>query len=124
MGFIERKIVEIDWSQEDEGLTVQGRLLKIESVRYRDGIGLVYTVRGTKSAEVIRFKGSSRLNLFLSPADIGKDIAVRYDGEDKSKSVQAGWNYPKAFTVMVDDATPETNTNQHNVAVSDDDIPS
>ena len=121
MGLIERKIVEIDWSQENEGLTVQGRLLKIESVRYRSGIGLVYTLRGTRSGEVIRFKGSNRLNLSLSPADIGKDIAVRYDGEDKSKPVQPGWSYPKMFTVMVDDAASETN--QHNVAVRHDDIP-
>jgi hypothetical protein len=122
MALVGRKIVEIDWNKDNEGFTVQGRLVKIESVRYNHGFGLVYTVRSSKPGEVIRFKGSSRLNVLLSSADVGKEISVRYDGEDTSKKLVAGMNFPKVFTVLVDDSAPG-DVNRHGVAVSERDVP-
>jgi hypothetical protein len=104
MAFIERKVIEIDWSKENEGLEIMGRLVAIETLQYRDGPGLVYVLDSEKrKGEVIRFRGATRLNQRIHKNDIGKVIIVRYKGEDKSKEVPPGMNFPKDFTVGVDE---------------------
>ena len=44
MAFIERKVIEIDWSSENKGTEIMGRLKGIETISYKDGPGLVYIV--------------------------------------------------------------------------------
>lgn len=104
MGFTQRVVVEVDWIPENKGMEVVGRLIRIETIQYKDGPGLVYVLDSEKTkGEVIRFRGATRLNQMLHRADIGKLIAVRYNGEDKSKELPPGMNYPKDFTVGVDE---------------------
>ena len=115
MAFIERKVVEIDWSTKGE--EVMGRLVSVETVQYKDGPGLVYTVKGSKPGEVIRFRGATRLNQRLHKSDIGKVIVVRYNGEDTSKETKIGMNPPKDFVVAVDEDSIDP------AVITDDDLP-
>ena len=117
MAFIERKVIEIEWNAENKGKEVMGRLMSREIVKYQDGPGLVYTVKGSKPGEVIRFRGATRLNQLLHDADIGKVIVVRYNGEDTSKSMKVGMNPPKDFTVGVDEDSVDP------AVITDDDLP-
>jgi hypothetical protein len=117
MAFTERKVIEIDWSKENKGMEVQGRLVSVETIQYTDGPGLVYTVKGSKPGEVIRFRGATRLNQRLHKSDIGKVIAVRYNGEDKTKEMKPGMNPPKDFIVMVDEGSINPDV------ITDDDLP-
>lgn len=117
MGFTERKVIEVEWNAENKGKEVLGRLILIETVKYQDGPGLVYTVKGSKPGEVVRFRGATRLNQLLHKGDIGKVIIVRYNGEDTSKSVKAGMNPPKDFTVGVDEDSIDPSV------ITDDDLP-
>ena len=67
MAFTERVVVEVDWTDENKGTEIVGRrLVSIEVVKYKDGPGLVYTLKTGTPGEVIRFKGASRLNQRLS----------------------------------------------------------
>ena len=117
MAFIERKVFEIEWNAESKGREIMGRLLSIEKVQYQDGPGLVYTVKGQKPGEVLRFRGATRLNQRLDPSDIGKVINVRYNGEDKTKDMKPGMNPPKDFIVLVDEASADP------AVITDDDLP-
>lgn len=117
MAFTERVVVEIEWNKENEKKEVMGRLVAVEVVQYKDGPGIVYTVMGNRAGEVIRFKGATRLNQKLHRSDVGKVIAVRYNGEDKSKEVKIGMNFPKDFTVGVDEESADP------AVITDYDIP-
>jgi hypothetical protein len=117
MAFTERKVIEIDWSTENKGMEVMGRLVSVETVQYKDGPGLVYTVKGSKPGEVIRFRGATRLNQRLHKTDIGKVINVRYNGEDKTKETKPGLNPPKDFIVLVDEESIDP------AVITDDDLP-
>jgi hypothetical protein len=117
MAFTERQVIEIDWSKENKGMEVQGRLVSVETIQYTDGPGLVYTVKGSKPGEVIRFRGATRLNQRLHKSDIGKVIVVRYNGEDKTKEMKPGMNPPKDFIVMVDEGSINPDV------ITDDDLP-
>ena len=113
MAFTERKVIEIEWNDDNKGIEFVGRLVAVEVVQYKDGPGLVFTVNSLKTpGEVFRFRGATRLNTKLHKGDVGKVISVRYKGEDKSKEVSPGMNYPKDFTVAVDEnsANPATIT--------------
>jgi hypothetical protein len=113
MAFTERKVIEIEWNNDNKGTEIVGRLLDVEVVQYKDGPGLVFTLNSEKArGEIIRFRGATRLNTKLHKSDVGKVISVRYNGEDKSKGVSPGMNYPKDFTVAVDEdsANPATIT--------------
>lgn len=104
MAFIKREVIEIDWSNENKGQEVVGRLISIEVVNYKEGPGYVYTLNNeSKKGEVIRFRGATRLNMRLHKSDIGKVVAIRYNGEDKSKEMPQGMSYPKDFVVLVDE---------------------
>jgi hypothetical protein len=106
MAFTERKVIEIEWTE--KGIEVAGRLVAIEVVQYKDGPGIVYTLNSEKTkGEIIRFRGATRLNMRLHKSDIGKVVIVRYNGEDKSKEVSQGMNYPKDFFVGVDEASAD-----------------
>lgn len=117
MAFTERKVVEIEWNAENKGKEVMGRLIAVETVQYKDGPGLVYTVKGSKAGEVIRFKGATRLNQRLHRQDIGKVVVVRYNGEDQTKETKIGMNFPKDFTVAVDEESIDPDV------ITDDDLP-
>lgn len=117
MAFTERKVVEVDWNAENKGKEVMGRLVSVETIQYNDGPGLVYTVKGSKAGEVIRFRGATRLNQRLHKSDIGKVIAVRYNGEDKTKETKPGMNPPKDFIVLVDEESIDP------AVITDDDLP-
>jgi len=116
MAFVERVVTEIEWNAENKGREVTGVLVSVETVQYIDGPGIIYTVKGAKPGEVIRFKGATRLNQRIHKTDVGKKIAIRYNGEDKSKEMKPGMNAPKDFIVLVDEA-PESK------AITDDDLP-
>ncbi len=117
MAMIERKVVEVEWNAENKGREVLGRLVSVEVVQYKDGPGLVYSVSGNKTGEIIRFKGATRLNHLLHKSDIGKVITVRYNGEDQSREVKVGMNYPKSFSVGVDEDSVNPNV------ITDADLP-
>jgi hypothetical protein len=117
MGFIERVVVDVEFTSDTKGITVMGRLLNIEVVKYKDGPGLVYTMMGPHLGEVLRFKGATRLNQKLHRTDVGKLVSVRYEGEDQSKPLGLGMSYPKKFVVAVDDESIDPAT------ITDDDIP-
>jgi hypothetical protein len=113
IAFTERKVIEIEWNNDNKGVEFVGRLVAVEVVQYKDGPGHVFTINSEKTpGEVFRFRGSTRLNAKLHKSDVGKVISVRYNGEDKSKEVSPGMNYPKDFTVAVDEdsAYPATIT--------------
>jgi hypothetical protein len=113
MAFIERKVIDIEWNKDNEGVEFVGRLVAVEVVQYKDGPGLVFTLIDEKTpGQIIRFRGATRLNARLHKSDVGKVIRVRYNGEDKTKELSPGMNYPKDFTVAVDEdsANPATIT--------------
>ena len=114
MAFTERKVVEIEWNNDNKGIEFMGRLVAVEEVRYKDGPGLSFYDQRREDARVksFRFRGATRLNAKLHKSDVGKLVSVRYNGEDKSKEVSPGMNYPKDFTVSVDEdsANPATIT--------------
>lgn len=104
MAFTERKVIEIEWNDDKKGIEIVGRLASVETVQYKDGPGLVFTIIDEKTpGQIIRFRRATRLNIKLHKSDVGKVISVRYKGEDKSKEVNPGMNYPKDFTVAVDE---------------------
>jgi hypothetical protein len=41
MAFTERKVIEIEWNNDNKGTEIAGRLLDVEVVQYKDGPGLV-----------------------------------------------------------------------------------
>lgn len=124
MAFTERVVVEVDWTDENKGTEIVGRLVSIEVVKYKDGPGLVYTLKTGTPGEVIRFKGASRLNQRLNAHDVGKLIAVRYNGTDTSRQMSVGMSFPKDFTVGVDEESNKpAQPNAAGVAITDDDIP-
>lgn len=123
MAYTERIVVEVDWTDENVGMEVMGRLVSIEKVQYKDGPGMVYAVKSNTSGEVIRFRGVTRLNQKLSLQDIGKLVAIKYKGEDKSRQMPAGMSYPKDFFVAVDEnSNKPVEPNQHGVKITDEDI--
>ena len=117
MAFIERKVKELEWNESNVGIEIEGPLLFIEEVTYKDGTGIVYTVKNKKTpGEIIRFRGAKQLNAVLHQSDVGKPVRIRYEGEDKSKPISNGMHYPKTFAVAVDeDSTDPT--------ITDSDIP-
>jgi hypothetical protein len=118
MAFTERVIVEIEWNDESKGKDIVGRLLGIEIIKYKDGAGRVYVLDSErKGGEVIRFRGATRLDFRIHRSDVGKVICVRYNGEDKSKEVAPGMNYPKDFSVGVDEDSVDPQ------AITDLDVP-
>ena len=100
------------------GLEIEGWLWLVEAVQYSDGMGLVYTFKGRKPGEILRFRGAKQLNLNLHKSDEGKLVRIRYEGEDKSKAVSNGMHYPKKFTVAVDEEDDPSNP-----TITDSDIP-
>jgi hypothetical protein len=116
MAFVERRVTYVEWNEDNKGFEIVGRLESVEEVAYRDGPGLVFTISSlTTRGEVIRFRGASRLNMQLHKSDVGKLISVTYNGEDKTKEVSAGMNFPKNFTVKVDDDSVDS----RNIASAD-----
>ena len=108
MALTERKAVEIEWTDENKGREIIGRLVDYEIVQYKDGPGIVLVVQSEKAGEVFRLRGAKRLIMLLHKSDVGKRVSVRYDGEDKSKEISAGWNFPKNFTVKVEEDSLES----------------
>jgi hypothetical protein len=120
MAFIERRVKEVEWNDNNVGIEIEGSLWLVEEVQYKDGIGIVYTVKSKKTpGEIIRFRGAKQLNSILHQSDVGKPVRIRYDGEDKSKPINNGMHYPKRFTVAVD----ELDESFGNPSITDSDVP-
>ena len=117
MALIERRIEVIEWTK--TGTKAAGFLLSISKEKYRDGVGISYLLRNEHGVHLV-FKGATRLNLLLSPADKGRFIEVIYMGEDATKEVREGMNRPKVFRVSVDD---ERTLKPNELGITDDDIP-
>ena len=118
MSFIERKIEEVEWNENNVGLEIEGLLIGVEKVKYSDGVGFVYTVKSANiPGKIFRFRGVKQLNSMVHESDVGKKVRVRYDGEDKSKAVTNGMHYPKKFTVAVEEEDSADTT------ITDSDIP-
>jgi hypothetical protein len=117
MAMVQREVIEIEWNEAQKGKEILGRLVSVEVVQYKDGPGLVYTMKGKNLGEVLRFKGATRLNQRLHKSDVGKVVIVRYNGADESKQMGVGMSFPKDFTVGVDEdsANPAT--------ITDEDVP-
>jgi hypothetical protein len=118
----ERKIEELKW--ETVGTAVGGYLMRVDKVKYRDGVSNRYLVRRTDNSIAV-FSGSKMIDLALMRDDVGKFIQIVYKGEDTSREVSVGMNRPKLFSVAVDDErTLEPIGDRGNdPEITDDDIP-
>jgi hypothetical protein len=116
MAMTERKLKEIDWAP---GLIVEGRLIRAAKVKYSDGVGMRYLLKGRDGA-LLSFKGSTRLDMLLGVEDVGKMVEITYVGLDATRELKAGMSAPKVFRVAVDEtsALPVSAG-----TITDDDIP-
>ena len=115
----ERKLEVIAW--DTPGTIVEGRLLKMDKVKYDDGVGVKYVVRA-RDGKIHAFRGATQLDMCLHVGDVGKIIEITYQGTDATKEVRPGFNAPKLFIVRVDDSSlpPAAGGDQ---GITDDDIP-
>ena len=116
----ERQVVEISW--EKAGTVVTGHLLRIQKVRYADNVGIKYLVKSPEG-KLVTFKGASKLDVFLTKADLGKDIEVTFLGND-AKEPKPGMSPAKLFRVAVDEESkPVAADDPDDTGITDDDIP-
>lgn len=121
MAFKQRQLIELLW--EKPGTVVEGRLLRAQTVKYSDGIGMKYLVRDG-NGKLVSFKGSARLDTLLQTSDVGKLIRVKFVGLDSTREPKPGYSAPKVFDVEVDDESQEAlPLADGSPAITDDDIP-
>jgi hypothetical protein len=101
MAYVERKLEMIAW--DTKGVKLEGRLLRVEKVQYKDGVSLRYILEAGQHILVV--PGATQLNFKLRREDIGCNVYVEYLGEDETRQVSADKNRPKLFKVMVDAAS-------------------
>jgi hypothetical protein len=117
----ERQLEEVTWDK--PGTSVHGTLLRVQKVKYSDGVGTKYLLKNT-DGKLVSFKGATKLDLFLHYGDVGKLIEVVYVGQDATRETKPGMSPAKIFRVAVDEESgPGTPPTDDSPLITDDDIP-
>jgi hypothetical protein len=120
MAFKLRTLKEIEFATPGE--VVEGRLLSVTPVKYRDGgVSAEYLIKRTDGV-ICTFKGSAMLNKLLSVSDVGLTIQVKYIGKDGAP-VPDGMSPKKIFEVCVDEESTPQNRPAVDPGITDADIP-
>lgn len=119
MALTERKLSEITWDK--PGDCAEGRLLRVQKVKYSDGVGTKYLI-GDGQGKLFTFPGAAKLDVFLMRADVGKIIRVEYLGKE-TKEPKPGFSPAKLFCVSVDESSAQRIEDGGAPLITDDDIP-